>query len=84
MANPPPGRRLPRPVPADARQVVAQNMRGIPTVERARVAASDFAELRDWWFVLLPLLLWIGWCTYRSERRQVLAERAARQQHQTA
>jgi hypothetical protein len=36
-------------------------------------------EFSDWW-LLVPLLLWVGWRTYHTERRKVLDERVTQEQ----
>lgn len=46
----------------------------IPYSSQVRTFHHNLAELREWWPVLLPLLAWIGWHTYRAERRKVLKE----------
>ncbi len=44
-------------------------------VEPTRKFWNDLESLREWWVILLPFLAWVGWRTYRTERRKVLAER---------
>lgn len=70
-------RRLPEP-PAEApgvQGIIAQAL-AMPQLVPLREFWQNLAGLRPWWPVLLPLLLWIGWRTYRRERAEVLAQRA--------
>lgn len=39
---------------------------------------DDLLMLRPWWPLLIPVLLWLGWRTYRRERAAVLRRRARR------
>ncbi|MBU6335428.1 MAG: hypothetical protein KGS47_13650 [Chloroflexi bacterium] len=39
---------------------------------------DDLLMLRPWWPLLIPVLLWLGWHTYRRERAAVLRRRARR------
>ena len=36
---------------------------------------EDLQKTEAWWPVVLPLLAWVGWRTYHSERRKMLEER---------
>lgn len=51
----------------------------VPLAVRLRTFARDFFASYQWWGYFVPLLLWIGWRTYKQERRIVLYNRAARQ-----
>jgi hypothetical protein len=42
-----------------------------PAIEEIRTFWNNLQELRDWWPLLLPVFAWIGWHTYRTERRKV-------------
>jgi hypothetical protein len=35
---------------------------------------ASLREMRAWWPLLIPLLLWVFWRTYQRERANVLAE----------
>jgi hypothetical protein len=39
-----------------------------------RLFWNNLNALRPWWPVLLPLLAWIGWRTYRRERARYLSQ----------
>jgi hypothetical protein len=41
----------------------------------ARAFWNSLRELEDWWPLLLPLLLWLFWRTYRRERAAFLLAR---------
>jgi hypothetical protein len=34
---------------------------------------ESFRALKDWWPILLPVLLWVFWRNYNRERARVLA-----------
>jgi hypothetical protein len=74
-------RQLPPPPQQPApnlRSIVQQQLNQTPQLGRARYYWQNMQDAGEWW-LLVPLLLWIGWRTYRTERRKVLRERAARQ-----
>jgi hypothetical protein len=39
-----------------------------------RLFWNNLNALRPWWPVLLPLLAWIGWRTYRREHARYLSQ----------
>ncbi len=43
----------------------------LPYVPQLRIFWRDLQAEREWWPVLLPLLAWIGWRTYQSERQKL-------------
>lgn len=43
-----------------------------------RMFWDNLVALQAWWPLLLPLLGWIGWRTYRRERAEVLHRRGDR------
>jgi hypothetical protein len=49
----------------------------LPYVPQLRIFAGDLRETREWWPLLLPVLLLIGWRNYRRERREHLRRRLA-------
>jgi hypothetical protein len=49
---------------------------GLPGV-LIRQGIADFQELRPWWPIVIPLLLWVAVRTYRRERKLFLSERRA-------
>ncbi len=53
---------------------------GLPGV-LVRQALADFKDLRPWWPILIPVLLYIAVTTYRRERAEVLAARNTTNQH---
>jgi len=57
--------------------VVQQKIDDMPIIQQGRKYWEKLEKERGWWPVLLPLLAWVGWSTYRKERRKVLQERAA-------
>lgn len=59
--------------------LVTRTIDYIPYSSQVKTFHHNLQELRDWWPVLLPLLAWIGWHTYRTERKKVLEE--ARRMH---
>ncbi|HEU4323426.1 MAG TPA: hypothetical protein VFS21_09805 [Roseiflexaceae bacterium] len=66
--------RLPEPpekVP-EVRDVLNQAF-SLPLLAPIRLFWNSLLEMRDWWPVLLPLLLFTGWRAYRAERRRLLA-----------
>ena len=40
----------------------------------ARAFWDSLRELEPWWPLLIPLLLWVFWRTYRRERAALLVE----------
>jgi len=44
-----------------------------------RMFWDNLSATRSWWPVLVPLLAWIGWRTYRAERAEFLRERVEQQ-----
>jgi hypothetical protein len=38
-----------------------------------RQIAADFQDLRPWWPILIPVMIYVAITTYRRERAQVLA-----------
>jgi hypothetical protein len=61
------------PGPAD---MLAQVL-DLPLLAPVRIFWESLNEMRPWWPVLLPLLIWVGWRTYRRERAKVLAKRGS-------
>lgn len=43
----------------------------LPFVATIRTFWRNFQEMRDWWPVLIPLMVWVGWRTYHAERREI-------------
>jgi predicted negative regulator of RcsB-dependent stress response len=41
-----------------------------------RLFWRDLNEMRNAWWFLLPLLVWVGWRTYRNERRDLRWQQA--------
>ena len=70
-------RRLPEPPEAapGIRSIAEQAIAASPL---ARVPAfwDTLRELEDWWPVLIPLLAWVFWRTYKRERAALLAQSA--------
>jgi hypothetical protein len=62
--------------------ILRQQFDQVPLARQARSYWGILGELRDWWFLVLPLLAWVGWRTYRSERRSVLNARRKLQHEQ--
>ncbi|NJN65990.1 MAG: hypothetical protein HC884_04380 [Chloroflexaceae bacterium] len=65
-------------VPGDVRQVVRERVGLLPffgVILNFRRSVAVFAE---WWPLVLPLLVWVGWRTYRGERREMLREQELR------
>jgi hypothetical protein len=55
------------------RALVAQVL-DLPLLAPIRIFWANLYEMRPWWPVLLPLLAWVGWRTYKRERAAVLAQ----------
>ena len=69
---------LTRPLPeppaeASASQSLIQGALDMPQLLPARLFWDNLSELRPWWPVLLPLMLWVGVRTYRRERAALRA-----------
>jgi hypothetical protein len=47
----------------------------LPLLAPVRLFWEALDDMRPWWPILLPLLAWVGWRTYRRERASVLARR---------
>jgi hypothetical protein len=75
-------RQLPPPPQQPApnlKSIAQQQLAQTPQLHGARIFWKNLQEFGEWW-LLVPLLLWVGWRTYRTERRKVLRERAERAQ----
>jgi hypothetical protein len=61
--------------PADVRSNVLaaldDKLDHLPFVAAIRTFWRNFQEMRDWWPVLIPLMIWVGWRTYHAERREI-------------
>ena len=67
------------PEPPDAAPGPAEMLTQIldlPLLAPVRIFWENLNEMRPWWPILLPLLAWVGWRTYRRERARVLARRS--------
>ncbi len=56
----------------------------LPYVYHMRMFWKDFNQMRDWWPVLIPLFLWLGWRTYHRDRVAFKAQRVLRQAQEAA
>jgi hypothetical protein len=72
--------RTPNQANFDVQTVIQKHIAEIPEMGLVQVFWRNLADMREWWLILGPLLLWVGWRTYTHERRQVLQEREQRQQ----
>ena len=70
--------RLPEP-PAEAPGLagVLTQFWNLPELARVRRFWETFYDMRSWWSLILPLLAWVGWRTYRRERRRLRARRTS-------
>jgi hypothetical protein len=59
------------PAPAD----LLNEALNLPLLAPFRLFWEALYDMRPWWPILLPLLAWTGWRTYRRERAKVLARR---------
>jgi hypothetical protein len=59
------------PEPPGPRSLIEQALASA-SIAPLRLFWEQLAELRPWWPVLLPLLLWVGWRTYQRERAAIL------------
>jgi hypothetical protein len=61
--------------PADVRSSVLaaldEKLDHLPFMATIRTFWRNFQEMRDWWPVLIPLMVWVGWRTYHAERREI-------------
>jgi hypothetical protein len=71
------------PVTPDFQTVLRQNLDQMPLLRVVKAFWDELADMRDWWPLVLPLLFWVGWRTYRKERRQVLHKRHTQAQGNT-
>lgn len=51
--------------------LVRMQIERLPYTPQIRLFRRDLNEMRNTWWFLLPLLAWIGWRTYRNERREL-------------
>ncbi len=49
----------------------------LPVLAPVRLFWEALDDMRPWWPILLPLLAWVGWGSYRRERSRVLARRTS-------
>jgi len=56
-----------------SRLSLVQQALAMPQLMPLRLFWDNLHELRPWWPVLLPLMLWVGVRTYRRERAAVQA-----------
>jgi hypothetical protein len=66
-------RKLPEPAkePETPQSVLKQALE-MPQLLPVRLFWEQLREVRPWWPVLIPALLWVGWRTYRRERAELL------------
>lgn len=62
-------------VPSDVRGMARERAALLPFFGFVVNMRRNLAVFAEWWPVVLPLLAWVGWRTYRGERRKVLRER---------
>jgi hypothetical protein len=66
----------PLPEPPEAagpRAIIEQAIAGSPLAP-ARAFWDSLRELEDWWAILIPVLIWVFWRTYKRERALALAQ----------
>lgn len=51
-------------------QTFVQDVLAQPLIAPLKLFWHNFQEARPWWPVIIPLMLWTGWRTYRRERRK--------------
>ncbi len=61
--------------------IAQARLESLPYSRKLRQLIRNVHELREWWFILLPFLFWVGWRTYHTERRTILHQRASQQQN---
>jgi hypothetical protein len=68
--------RLPEP-PAEAPGLadMLAHFWNMPELARVRRFWEALDDMRAWWPIILPLLILVGWRTYRRERRRLRARR---------
>lgn len=62
--------------------IAQARLESLPYTRKLRQLMRSLHELREWWFILVPFLFWVGWRTYHAERRTILHQRASQQQNQ--
>jgi di/tricarboxylate transporter len=55
-------------------QSFVQDVLAEPMIAPFRLFWHNFLEARPWWPVLIPLMVWVGWRSYKRERRRYFAE----------
>lgn len=71
-----PDRPLPSPATAFRPSTfLGQNLETIPLWRTLRGFWNELTRAPGEWILVLPLLVWIGWRTYRKERKKVLKQR---------
>ncbi|MCU0492275.1 MAG: hypothetical protein MUD01_11840 [Chloroflexaceae bacterium] len=53
------------------RNVLFDAIERLPYVPQLRLFWQDLQNEREWWPILLPVLLWVGWRTYQAERKRM-------------
>lgn len=66
--------------PQQVRESIQHRLEDLPFAGEVQFFWHNLQEMRPWWPILLPLLAWVGWRTYRAERQKVRRERARAQQ----
>lgn len=51
-----------------------QDVLAEPLIAPFRLFWLNFLEARPWWPVLIPLMAWVGWRSYKREQRKYFAE----------
>lgn len=54
----------------DMRELMDEAMT-LPLLAPIRLFWENFQSMRPWWPVLIPLLLWVSWRSYRAERKRI-------------
>lgn len=68
-------------LPPDAAALVQRQLNSTPLWHQVRRFWHELDAMQGGWLLVLPLLLWVGWRTYRKERKKVLKQRMTRQKN---
>ncbi len=55
--------------------LVHMQVKRLPYTPQISLFWRDLNEMRSSWWLLLPLLAWIGWRTYQAERRELCRQK---------
>ncbi len=80
LYQPPPPPPTPPPESVNAREVLRYQIDASPDLWQLGPFWDNLEDRRGWWILILPLLGWSGWRSYRKERKKVLRKRRVAEQ----